>query len=128
MLAEDVVISAEFEQVVTIDRSVLEHLIELAQSTDLSKYTEQSAAVLKEALAKAIDVYDTETASQAEIDAAAEALEQALNDLVLLDEDTENPDESQVPDTSDTVPFTAPLAACLLTAGAAYFIRKRVRR
>lgn len=129
MPAEGVVISAEFEKVViAVDKTELKNLIELAQSLDLSEYTKESADVLKDALAAAIAVYEDENAQQAEIDAAAEALEQAINNLVLLDKGTENPDKPPVPDTSDTIPFTLPLAACLLMAGITYLIRKRVIR
>ena len=79
------------------DKSVLEDLINKAESIDKSKYTNASVNKLNEKLKEVKIVLDNEEASQKEVDEAAKGLELALADLELVKanndektEDTEN--------------------------------------
>ena len=75
------------------DKDALEDLINEASAIDLSAYTEESADVLRTALAEAQGVFADETLSeddQAVVDAAAEKLAAARDGLIAKN-DAENP-------------------------------------
>ena len=83
----------------------LNKAIELASNLDESKYTKESWAVLVDALASAKVVANTNGISQAKIDEAEKALNDAINGLVEVSvvptptPDPENPADTVKPDT-----------------------------
>lgn len=77
-----------------IDKTELNRLILQARSKHEDDYTKDSWKVFEDALDAAKEVYGDENATQAEIDAAAAALEKAMNRLVFIDDEDEvNTDE-----------------------------------
>lgn len=66
---------------VTADKSELEAAIEEAEALDKKQYTEKSFAAVEDALAKAKAVVADVDATQAEVDAAAKALNDAIAKL-----------------------------------------------
>ncbi len=111
------------------DKSVLEDLLNKATEVDESKYTAASYGVLKAAMAEASIVFANAEATEAEVKAAEEKLEDALNGLVLTDagETPEEPGttpDKENPDTDDSIPYAVPMAL-VLAAGAIFIIRKR---
>lgn len=86
------------------DKDALEDLINEASAIDLSAYTEESADVLRTALAEAQGVFADETLSeddQAVVDAAAEKLAAARDGLIAKN-DAENPGTGADGNTGDT--------------------------
>ncbi len=119
------------------DKSVLEDLLNKATEVDESKYTAASYGVLRMAMAEASVVFANAEATEAEVKAAEEKLEDALNGLVLTDAG-ETPEETpedkpattpdkENPDTDDSIPYAVPMAL-VLAAGAIFIIRKRAMR
>ena len=75
------------------DKSTLDDLLNSIKDLDLSKYTEESVAVFKKALAKAEDVMADETLSkedQTVVDDAVKLLADAKDQLVLKDDSDKN--------------------------------------
>ncbi|MBM6920958.1 FIVAR domain-containing protein [Phocea massiliensis] len=115
------------------DKSVLEDLLNKATEVDESKYTAASYGVLRMAMAEASVVFENAEATEADVKAAEEKLEDALNGLVLTDAG-ETPEETPAttpdkenPDTDDSIPYAVPMAL-VLAAGAIFIIRKRAMR
>ena len=112
------------------DKSLLEELLNKASEVDETLYTAESYAVLKAAMSNALAVFDDAEATEADVKAAEEKLENALDGLVLTDAGTEtpeNPTEPENPNTDDSIPYALPLALTL-AAGAVFVLRKRVMR
>lgn len=82
------VTGAEITDAPAVDTTELEKAIELAESLKEGNYTKESWAALEEALAAAKAVLADPTATQEEVDAAAAALNAAINALVLTDKPT----------------------------------------
>lgn len=75
------------------DKSALEDLLESVKDLDLSKYTEETVAVYKDALAKANEVIADETLSEDDqkvVDDATKALADARDGLKLKDDGSDN--------------------------------------
>ena len=68
-----------------VDRAGLEQAIETAKMLDEADFTPQSWAVLEDALAEAIAVFEDPDATQEEVDDAMEALLDAIDELVLIE-------------------------------------------
>ena len=68
-----------------LDTSALEAAILEAQGLDSAEYTDESWAAVTEALEEALEVLNSDTAGQSLIDAAAKALNDALDALVAAD-------------------------------------------
>ncbi len=68
-------------QIITVDKTELQALVNSAISIDSSQYTSDSYATLKEALSDAQEVLDNEDATQEDVDTAYEALNDAINQL-----------------------------------------------
>ena len=68
----------------SVNKSMLESLIQKAQSVDGKKYTEKSYNALKKALDKAMEVLNDKNASQKAVDRAMNDLLNALNTLVFV--------------------------------------------
>lgn len=73
---------------VTVDKDELQKLYDKYKSAEQGNYTDESYAVLKEALENAAAVLEDPEASQADVDAAVNTLNKAVEGL------TENPGES----------------------------------
>ena len=82
------------------DREALKNLLEDARSRNAKDYTKQSFGVLGSALKIAEAIYSDETATQADIDKAAELLEFAINSLMKQSSSAEDPGKDD-PSTSD---------------------------
>ncbi len=65
----------------TVDKSALEKAIADAKAVEAGLYTEDTVAAMQEALGKAEDVQKNDAATQAEVDAAAKALNAAIKAL-----------------------------------------------
>ena len=112
------------------DKSLLEELLNKASEVDESLYTAESYGVLKAAMSNALAVFDDAEATEADVKAAEEKLENALDGLVLTDAGTEtpeNPTEPENPNTDDSIPYALPLALTL-AAGAVFVLRKRIAK
>lgn len=132
-MAEDVataskeLLDAIHLQLYKADKAILENLIEKAEGMDLSGYTAESAAVLKTALSTAKTIYANATLSvndQATVDKAAEALNEALNDLVKLsggDTDGDGKEEPQIPQTGENQTGRIALGLAGISAAALFF-------
>ena len=103
------------------DGSALAGLVETAKNEDLSKYTEESAEAIRQAIAKAEEALE-KRGTQEEIDEAYAALEKALTDAELKSETPVTPDS---PDTGDYTPFAVP---AMLAAAAAVLLFVKRRR
>lgn len=94
--------NSEGDLTLKADKSKLEALLGSVKDLDLSKYTEESVALYKEALEKANKVMIDETLSeddQDEVKAAVEDLTDAINGLEEKDkDDTEEPSEPTNPE------------------------------
>lgn len=102
---------------VAVDTSALEGLVETAEAIDTGKYSEESVKALEEALEEAKAVLADEDATQAEVDAAYEALSNAINGLK---EPTDQPDTG---DYAGLVPVLVLLV--LAAAGTVIFVKRR---
>lgn len=71
-----------------VDTTELEKAIKKAEGLNSKDYTDESFAAVKEALANAKAVLADKGATQKEVDAAAKALNDAMNALVLVTPDT----------------------------------------
>ena len=75
-------------RVVTLDRTVLEHALQKAESFDAKEYTVASYRVLEARIAKAYTVLRTEEVDQRTIDAEVSELQTAIEQLVLYTVDS----------------------------------------
>ena len=89
------------------NKDILNDMINKAEGTDLSGYTEDSVAALNAALANAQTVAADENASQDEVDAAADSLKAAMSGLVFVDGDHNN--EANTDDTTADNTTTTPV-------------------
>ena len=150
--AADALLDAILAQRYKADKSILEDLINKAESMDLSSYTAQSVAVFRTALANAQTVMADETLSeddQAVVNEAVAALSDAMNGLTAggAPETTDKPEASQKPENTDKpqatekpekVPqtgdqsmllvYVAILASTVLLLSTAVVVRKQTRR
>lgn len=88
-------------EVEVVDYSNLEKEILDASELDLTKYTEETVKVFKEALEKAQAVMENSDATQAEADAAVAGLRSAIDALETLNEKpekSEKPEKPEVPE------------------------------
>ena len=84
-----------------VDKAALLAALEEAESYDLAKYTAASGEVLSAAIIAAHKVYDNQLADQKMVDDAKNALDAAVNGLVLRSgDDTPTPDDTKEPDNS----------------------------
>ena len=88
------------EEKVTTDKTALSNAIEKCEAIDESKYTETSLGILNDKLAAAKTVYNNPDATQAEIDEAATALENAYSALEEKVVD-DKPDDGKPSDDND---------------------------
>lgn len=133
--AQDALLDALVSLRFKADKSVLEQVLAAANSIDLSAYTVESAAVFRQAKADAETVNADNTLSednQAQVDAAVDALREAIDRLTPAGSDTApvtGDDAASVssgsPKTGDAAPFAA--AAAVLLAGASLFALKKHR-
>ena len=94
----------------TLNTADMESLISQAQGLNQADYTEESWNKLQAALKAAVELKDNANATQSDIDAAATALQEAIDGLVKVDNqdggvvNTENPSNEQIngPQTGDT--------------------------
>ena len=150
--AADALLDAILAQRYKADKSILEDLINKAESMDLSSYTAQSVAVFRTALQNAQAVMADETLSeddQAVVNEAVAALSDAMNGLTAggAPETTDKPEASQKPENTDKpqatekpekVPqtgdsslllvYVAVLASAMLLLSTAVVVRKQTRR
>ena len=84
------------------NKNELKDLLNQANAKDLTKYTKESSAVLLMAIDLAQAVYDDPMATQEQVEAAEELLDEAMKSLVPIQNsgDTENPDDGK--DGTDT--------------------------
>ena len=158
MPASDVTVSGTFrkiEEPAEADKSGLEQLVGELQKIDLTKYTEESGQVLSDALAEAEDLLnqDLTESDQQQITDMISKLEAAINQLVPVKEDPENPgsggedpdkpenpdkpadpgesggqdknDGSAVPSTGDSAPVMAAAFVLLLSGSVLVFVTKQ---
>lgn len=69
------------------DKSALQELFDTAQAIDPALYTEESIAALQEAMNEAFSVLSDQDAAQETVDAAVQALQSAIDGLVLVGDD-----------------------------------------
>ncbi len=93
-----------------LDTSALEQAIEKAEGLEKSKYTEKSFEAVEDALREGKAVLENPDATQAEVDAAAKALNDAMAALKLVEDNV---------DTGDSPAIV--LAICLAAASAGGF-------
>lgn len=98
----------------------LSGLVDSAKKEDLSKYTDESADAIRDAIAKAEDVI-ANRGSEEDLAEVYEALQNALNNAQLKSVTPVTPEN---PDTGDGAPFALPLALTL-AAGAVLALRRR---
>ena len=138
--ATDALIEAMSNLRMKPNKDILNDMIEKAEGTDLSGYTEDSAALLNAALENAKAVAANGNATQDEVDAAADTLNAALNGLVFVngdndsDADTTTGGATTTPAGDGSTPTKtgdagiAGLASlALLSAGAVIALRKKER-
>ena len=102
-------------------------LVETAKKEDLSKYTDESAEAIRDAVAKAEEVIENR-GTEEELDAAYEALEKALADAELKPTTPVTPDKPETPDTGDYAPIALPAVLAVLAAGMLFLKKKRDAR
>ena len=103
--AAEALLNAILAQRFKADKSILEDLINKANSLDLSGYTAESVAVFKAALAEANQVLADESLSEDDqgiVDAAVQKLDTAIENLSTNDDgETTKPDDGSSSDNSD---------------------------
>lgn len=112
---------AALKEIVKTD--ALEEAIAKAEKIDTDKYTEETVKALEEALAAAKEVLAKEDATQEEVDAAAKALNDAMNGLKFIP--TEGPPTG---DTTDTVLLMAMAVVSVAAAAVLVTLRRRYAR
>ena len=130
--ATDRLLDAMLELRVKADKSILQALLEDAANVDISLYTAETAADFQAASNAAKDIYDNPDATQAEVNDAAQALQDAISGLksagtsaadTAVQGDANATADSGNAKTGETVPMAA--AAALLLAGAAAIACKK---
>ena len=102
------------------ESDTLSGLVDSAKKEDLSKYTDESADAIRDAIAKAEEVI-ANRGSEEDLAEAYEALQNALNNAQLKPATPVTPEN---PDTGDGAPFALPLVLTL-AAGAVLALRRR---
>lgn len=102
------------------ESDTLSGLVDSAKKEDLSKYTDESADAIRDAIAKAEEVI-ANRGSEEDLAEAYEALQNALNNAQLKPATPVTPEN---PDTGDGTPFALPLVLTL-AAGAVLALRRR---
>ena len=111
------------------DKSVLEDLLNKASEMDESKYTAESFAVLKAAMAEAQAVFNDTEATEADVKAAEAKLEDAMDGLVLTDAGTgTDSDKEDSPNTDDYTPLMGVAVALAAIGAGALILRRRLDR
>ena len=111
------------------DKSVLEDLLNKASEMDESKYTAESFAVLKAAMAEAQAVFNDTEATEADVKAAEAKLEDAMDGLVLTDAGTDtDSDKEDSPNTDDYTPLMGVAVALAAIGAGALILRRRLDR
>ena len=130
--ATDRLLDAMLELRVKADKSILQALLADAANVDVSLYTAETVATFQAANDAAKDIYDNPDATQAEVNDAAQALQDAISGLKSADTsaqgtavqgDANATTGSGNAKTGETVPVAA--AAALLLAGAAAIVFKK---
>ena len=137
--AEDALLGALLDLRFKADKSVLEQVVAEADGIDTTAYTAESVAAFNQAKADAEAALADTTLSEEQqdsVDAAAAALRKAIDRLIPLGTNSEQPlaagdatipTGSSTPKTGETLPIAA-LALTLLTGAAAVSMAKRKRR
>ena len=107
------------------DFTELESAVEEARDMNTSKYTEESAAALEEAIAEAEKVLANEDATQEEVDAALAALNAAVEGLTEKAETPVEPVEPQTPSTGDHSMMAVYAGMLMISLIAVFFVIKR---
>ena len=95
-------------------------LVDSAKGEDLSKYTDESADAIRDAIAKAEEVI-ANRGTEEELEEAYKTLQNTINNAELKPVAPVKPEN---PDTGDSTPFALPLALTL-AAGAVLVLRRR---
>lgn len=125
--AYDVLLQAIFGLREIPDKSKLEELLKEAQVIDLAKYTEETAATFRTALAKAETVFENENASDTDVKEAEKMLRAAFDGLQKK-KVVENPnpnEKSEAARTGDRMPIAGWLIAMAAAATILFVKRKR---
>ena len=93
--AYDVLLQAIFGLREIPDKSKLEELIKEAQGIDLAKYTEETAATFRTALAKAETVFENKNVSDTDVKEAEKMLRAAIDGLQEKKVDSQKPNAGQ---------------------------------
>ena len=110
MPASGVTISASFASAL-VDKAGLEAVISQAQGLVAGDYTPESFADMTAALTTAQDVLGNTAATQEQVDAAAAALEQAINNLVPASAQVDRTELQQLVNEIDQIDLTQYTAA-----------------
>ncbi len=94
----------DVEIIADTDYSDLSDLVDIIDQLDSSQYTEESYAIVETALANAKEVLNNPNASQAEVDAALTALQDAYDNLVKVASDSS---DATIDNTSSTTTDTS---------------------
>lgn len=117
-------ISPVLGELEVVDYSNLEKEILDASELDLTKYTEETVKVFKEALEKAQAVMENSDATQAEADAAVAELRSAIDALETLNEKpekSEKPEKPEVPERPSKPSDNKPVDDSVKTGDASSF-------
>ena len=95
-------------------------LLDSAKDEDLSKYTDESADMIRDAIEQAEKVI-ANRGTKEEVEEAYQALQDALNNAQLKPDEPSKPEN---PDTGDNMPFSLPIIF-VLAAGAVFILRRR---
>ena len=93
--AYDVLLQAIFGLREIPDKSKLEELLKEAQGIDLAKYTEETAATFRTALAKAETVFENKNVSDTDVKEAEKMLRAAIDGLQEKKVDSQKPNAGQ---------------------------------
>ena len=102
------------------DKSVLKELLSKAETIDLEAITEESAATLRIALTKAVEVLDKEEATQEEVDEAVKVLSAALE---VEYNEAEKPEDKV--ETGDGTPYELYIGIAVVCLVGAFFLLKK---
>ena len=111
---------------VTVNKDDLNNTINKAEKIDISKYTDESAAKLKDALNKAKKVLENEESTQTDIDNANNDLLKAIDELKLKDSEAPKEPSTSSPVKTGDVASIGLIALTMLGSGIA--IRKLKRK
>ena len=115
----------------------LDELIKEAEQTDFAKYTEESGAVLKTAIARAKAVFEDKNATETDVKNAEKELKTAMDGLKVASNDgkdnqgsnngvtSANKADKNQPKTGDSVPVAGTGAVMLAALAMVVFLKKR---